>query len=169
MFWQQSASLMTRFWCWRGCTENPATQWQACFLLQSFFDFPFVSDARVGFASFFSEYSECGCFLFPVLCENEITHVSDSPCCFALFSYLHRFTYLQVYGFKSVFYSKSRLNCSWFPNFEPSFLKIGIDGYIEIIALEKMSHSQVSHCSAPVILLFKAEVYWCESLILVLP
>lgn len=96
-----------------------------------------------------------------------ITHISDSACCFALFSYLH-WSIGSLTWFQSVFYSKSRLNCSWFPNFEPSFLKIGIDGCIEIIALEK-SHSQVSRCSAPVILLFKAEVYWCESLIFVLP
>jgi hypothetical protein len=31
--------------------------------------------------------------------------------------------------FQNVFCSNPRLKCSWFPNFEPNFLKIGIDGH----------------------------------------
>jgi hypothetical protein len=42
--------------------------------------------------------------------------------------YFHSFALPPGVSFQNVFCSKSRLKCSWFPNFKPSFLKIGIDG-----------------------------------------
>jgi hypothetical protein len=44
-------------------------------------------------------------------------------------TYFHRFALPPGVGFQNEFCSKSRLKCSWFPDFKPSFLKIGVDGH----------------------------------------
>jgi hypothetical protein len=55
-------------------------------------------------------------FLFATLCCTAIT-------------YFHSFALPPGVRFQNVFCSKSCLKCSWFPNFKPSFLKIGIGGH----------------------------------------
>lgn len=49
-------------------------------------------------------------------------------CCTAT-KYFHSFALPSGMRFQNVFCSKSHLKCSWFPNFKPCFLKIGIDGH----------------------------------------
>jgi hypothetical protein len=52
-----------------------------------------------------------------------------SVMCWIISTYFRRFTLLANVRYKNVFCSESHLNCSWFPNFKPSFPNIGVDGH----------------------------------------